>query len=159
LLVPAIPASYFVLKDVNKSAMIVAVIFFGFFEVLDLGVTLPILVGLTTLSQSYLGAVNDVQRAAYTATAVYAVAAGSLSQTLFSFVVPSIGSLMVSLVMMKGIFSRVTACLGLAASLVGIVYGFSIFIPALAILLAIDLPLFGVWFILVGSRVYELGVK
>jgi hypothetical protein len=159
LLVPAIPALYLVLKGINKSAMIVAVSFFGLFAVLDLGVTLPTLVALTTLSQNYAGAVSDLQRAAYTATAVYAIAAASLSQTLCSFVVPSIGSLVASLVMMKGIFSKVTAYLGLAASLVGIFYGFSIFIPALAILLEIDLPLFGIWFILAGSRVYKLGGK
>jgi len=157
LLVPAIPAVYLVLKGINRSAMIVAASFFGLFIVLDLGVTLPTLIALTTFSQNYVGAVSDLQRAAYAATALYAVSAASLSQALFSFVVPSIGSLVTSLVMMKGIFSKVAGCLGLAASLVGIVYGFSIFIPALAMLLAIDLPLFGLWFILAGCRVYKLG--
>jgi hypothetical protein len=157
LLVPVALALYLALKGINKSAMLAATGFGGLYLVLDLGGTLITWVALTTLSQNYAAATSDIQRAAYVVTANYAAALISASSNVYSSVLSSIWGIIGSLVMLKGIFSRVTAYLGVAVSIMGFVYAASIFVPALANVIAIWLGLFVVWLVLVGSRLYRLG--
>jgi len=122
-----------------------------------LGVSCISWVALTTISQNYAAATSDALRAAYVATANYALAATAVSEPVYSFVIPSIGTLIISLVMLKGIFSKVTAYLGIVASIAGFVYGISLFVPALAMSVVIALVLSGIWGLLAGSRLYRLG--
>jgi hypothetical protein len=158
LLVPVVLALYLSLKGVNKNAMLAAAGFVSLFVVLDLGVVLISEVALTTLSQNYAAATSDIQRAAYVATANYALGIGfSGIATVLGCVVLSLGVLITSLVMLKGIFGKATAYLGIAASIVGFAEGFSLFVPALAISAAIAIVLWGVWILLVGYRLYRLG--
>ena len=159
LLVPALLALYLALKGVNKNAMLAATGFVGVFIVLDLGVSFISWVALTTISQNYAAATSDILRAAYVATANYALAATAVSAPVYSFVISSIGLLIISLVMLKGVFSRVTAYLGIIASIVGFVYGISVFVPALAMSIVIAIVLSGIWGLLAGSRLYRLGKR
>jgi hypothetical protein len=147
LLVPALLALYLALKGVNKNAMLAAVGFGGVGLVLDAGVTCISWVALITISQNYTAATSDVLRAAYVATANYALAATAVSAPVYSLAISSIGVLIISLVMLKGIFSRVTAYLGIVGSIAGFVYGISLFVPALAISAVV-----------VGSSVGNLGL-
>ena len=73
--------------------------------------------------------------------------------------VSSIGLLIVSLVMLKGVFSKVTACAGIVASVEGIVGGFYMVVPALALLLVPCLIAFGIWSVLAGSTLYKLSAR
>jgi hypothetical protein len=159
LLVPVVLALYLALKGVNKNAMLAAAGFVGLFLVLDLGVTCISSVALTTISQNYVAATSDIQRAAYVATANYVLGVTAASEPFYSFVVSSIGFLIISLVMLKGVFSKATAYLGIAASIVGFVDGISLFVPALAISAAIAIILYGIWSLLVGYRLYRLGKR
>jgi hypothetical protein len=127
------------------------------FMVLDLGVTCISWVALITISQNYAAATSDILRAAYVATANYALAATAVSAPVYSFVVSSIGLLIISLVMLKGVFSRVTAYLGIVTSIAGFVYGISLFVSALAMSIVIAIVLSGIWGLLAGSRLYRLG--
>jgi hypothetical protein len=158
LLVPVVLALYLALKGINKNAMLAAAGFVGLFVVLDLGVTLVSEVALTTLSQNYAAATSDVQRAAYVATANYALGIGfSGIAPPLSFGVLSLGILIASLVMLKGVFGKATAYVGIAASIAGFVEGIRLFVPALAISGAIAIVLLGIWSLLVGYRLYRLG--
>jgi len=160
LLVPVVLALYFALRGVNKNAALAAAGFFGVAVALDLGVTLITWTALVTLSQNYAAATSDVQRAAFVATADYAVGITSVSSTVYGSIVYSIGPLTMSLVMLKGVFSRATAYVGIAASIAGLAYGFTVLVPysaSLEILLAIAFVLFGVWGLLAGYRLYRLG--
>jgi hypothetical protein len=157
--VPFLLALYLALKGVNKNAMLAATGFTGLGLVLDLGVTVISWIGLITLSQNYAAATTDAQRAAYVAVADYALAVIAVSGPIFSLVISSIGTLIVSLVMLKGIFNKATAYLGIAASIVGLVYGISVFGPALTILFIIAILLSGIWYLLLGSRLYRLGKR
>jgi len=159
LLVPAVLALYFALRRVNKNAMLTAAGFFGLALALDLGVTLITWIGLVTLSQNYAAATSAVQRAAFVATADYAVGITSVSATVYGSIIYSIGPLIMSLVMLKGVFSRATAYVGIAGSIAGLAYGFTVLVPyssSLEILLAVAFVLFGVWGLLAGSRLYRL---
>jgi hypothetical protein len=157
LTVPVVLALYLALKRVNKNAMLAAAVFAGLGTILDLGVTTISWIGLITLSQNYAAATSSVQSAAYVAAANYVLAVTAVSAPIFSIVISSIGALIISLVMLKGIFNKATAYMGIAASIVGFIYGISVFGPSLTIFLIIAFLLNGIWYLLLGYRLYRLG--
>jgi hypothetical protein len=114
LFVPVALALYLALKGVNRNAMLVATAFVGLFIVLDLAVTWPNYASLITLSGNYAAAANDTQRATYVAAAQYASAVLESSlEGVYSILILSLGILVIGLVMLKGIFRKSTAYLGL----------------------------------------------
>ena len=159
LVIPAALALYFALKGINKNAMLVAAGFLGLFVILDLGLSVPNFLQVITISQNYLAATSDAQRSTYVASMNNLFSMLSLVLPICAFLVPSIGSLMTSLVMLRGIFRRLVAYVGIFASVAGILVGFSILLPALGNLDFIYLPLFGIWFVLAGFRLYGLGKR
>jgi hypothetical protein len=159
LFVPVALSLYLALKGVNRNAMLVATAFVGLFVVLDLAVTWSNYASLITLSGHYAAATNDAQRAAYVAAAndASAVLASSL-EAVYSIMVPSFGILMIGLVMLKGIFSKSTAYLGLVTGILGIVsVASSFFVSTLNVTIIITSVLTTVWVLLVGYRLYRLG--
>jgi hypothetical protein len=159
LLVPAVLALYLALKRINKSAMLVATGFGGLAVALDLGVTMITQVALVTLSQNYAAATNDIQRTVSVATASYAVAIITTSLPVYGSVVFSTETLITSLVMLKGIFSSVTAYLGIVMSITGFLYFISLFLPALGIFYGIWGALMMLWLLLAGYGLYRLGKR
>src|SRR2546430_14101883 len=104
--------------------MLVATAFVGLFVLLDLAVTWTNYASLLTIPSLHAAATNDVQRAAYVAAANYASAVlASRTEVFYSIVDFSVGILIIGLVMLKGkgIFSKTTAYLGVAAGIFGII--------------------------------------
>ena len=155
--IPGILAFYHVLKRVNKNAMLVAAAFLSLYLVLDMAVATPNFISLITLSQNYAAATSDVQRTAYSVAANYAFSLFSTSTPVYGSLIPSIGTLITGLVMMKGIFQKGVAILGTVAGVIGIVAGLGFLTPALAILDVANLVLFGVWLVLVGWKLIQIG--
>jgi hypothetical protein len=79
--------------------------------------------------------------------------------TFFSYLVSSVGLLMTSLVILKGVFNRPTALLGIVASIEGMVGSFYVFFPTLAGLLVPSLITFGLWALFAGTRLYKLSIQ
>jgi hypothetical protein len=159
LFVPVALSLYLALKGVNRNTMLVATAFVGLFIVLDLAVTWPNYASLITLSGNYAAATNDAQRAAYVAAANYpsAVLASSL-EAVYSIMVLSFGILVTGLVMLKGIFSKSTAYLGLVTGILGIVsVAGPFFVSTLSVTIIITSVLTTVWVLFVGYRLYRLG--
>lgn len=156
LLVPGTLGLYLSLRHVAKNAMLVATGLLLLFVVLDLAMTELNSLTLVTLIRHHASATDDVQRSAYLAAEHYALATLPLA-TFYSFVVSSIGLLIVSIVMLKGVFSKPTAYAGIVASVEGIIGGFYVVIPTLAVLLVPCLLAFGVWSLLAGSQLWRLG--
>lgn len=159
LFVPVALSLYLALKGVNRNAMLVATAFVGLFIVLDLAVTWSNNASLITLSGHYAAATNDAQRAAYVAAANYAssVLASSL-EAVYSILVLSFGILMIGLVMLKGIFSKSTAYLGLVTGILGVVsVAGPFFVSTLSVTIIITSVLTTVWVLFVGYRLYRLG--
>jgi Domain of unknown function (DUF4386) len=155
LLVPGLMALYLALKHVAKNAMLVGVALMGLFVVLDLAITELNSLTLVTLTRHYaLG--DTAARSASVAAADYALATLPIG-TFLSYLVSSVGLLIVSLTMLTGIFSRPTAYVGIVASVEGILGGFYVVVPALGVLLVPCLVAFGVWALLAGSRLHALG--
>ena len=159
LFVPVALSLYLALKGVNRNAMLVATAFVGLFIVLDLAVTWPNYASLITLSSNYAAATNEAQRAAYVAAANYASAVLTSSlEAVYSILILSLGILIIGLVMLKGIFGKSTAYLGLVTGVLGIVSVVGpLFVSTLSATIIITSVLTTVWVLFVGYRLYRLG--
>ena len=159
LFVPVALALYWALKPVNRNAVLAGTSLLLSFVVLDLAVTWPHYSSLITLSGNYAAATNDAQRAAIVATAGYPTAV--LTSTLvgvYAILVPSVGLLVIGLVMLRGAFSRITAYSGVASGVLGIVAVVGPFVVSGLGLAVVVASLFTtVWVFLVGFRLYRLG--
>ena len=109
---------------------------------------------LLSLSSQYLAAETEAQRSA-------AFAAGKAMLAIFqgttwglSFVLMSVGLLVISAVMLKSnAFSKFTALLGIVANVAGICG----FLPVVGLFCALLNPvLLGLWLILAGHRMMQL---
>ncbi len=159
LFVPVALSLYLALKDVNRSAMLAGAGLVLSFVVLDLAVTWPNYASLITLSGRYAAATNDAQRAAFVAAAngpCAVLTSGLLG--VYAILVPSLGYLMVGLVMLKGAFGKVTAYLAVISGILGIVSVVGpFFVRALGLAVVLSSALITVWAFLVGYRLYRLG--
>jgi len=152
LYVPVALSLYLALRSVSEKAMLVGVTFIGLFVVLELAVNWTCYASLLVLSHGYAAA-SEAQRAAYVAAASYpsAVLASRLA-LVYAIGTLSFGFLVIGLVMLRGVFSKATAYLGVVTGLLGIaaVAGFSVavILNALCALL---------WLLFVGYRLFRLG--
>jgi hypothetical protein len=159
LFVPVALSLYLALKGIDKNMMLLATAFVGLFIVLDLAITWTNYAALITFSGSYAALTNEAQRAAYVAAANYAsVVLESSLTSVYIILVPGLGILMTGLVMLKGIFSKTTAYLGIATGILGIVSVVGpFFVSALGLTAIIASVLTTVWVMFAGSRLYRLG--
>lgn len=157
LLIPVTFALYFALKGVSKNAILIASALMILFSVLDLGVTELNSFAAVSLSQSYAGATTDAARASYLAAANYALAALPTA-TFLSYVISSVGILVIGFVMMRGVFPRIAGAFGIAVGIVGTLGGFYVLVPSLSIYLIVSLALFGIWTTFSGLRLLRLGI-
>ncbi len=158
LLVPIALSLYVALKGINKNAMLAATAFVGLFIVLDLALTWTNYASLIALSGNYAAATNDAQRAVFVTAATYPSSVVD-SNLLFVYnsLTLAVGILMTGFVMLKGIFSKGTAYLGVVTGILGIIAvagSFFGFLSAMIILVSI---LTTVWVFFVGYRLYRLG--
>jgi hypothetical protein len=146
------------LKGINRNAMMVATSCVVLFVVLDLAVTWINYASLITLSGNYAAATNDAQRAVFVAAAHYpSVVLESSLLGVYIILIPGVGILITGLVMLKGIFSKSVAYLGLATGILGIVSVVGpFFVSSLGVAVIIASILTTVWVLFVGYRLYKL---
>jgi hypothetical protein len=156
LVIPALLALYLAFKGINKNVMLVAVGMVALWAAIDIGVTEFNSLTLISLTQSYSGAADATSRAAYMAAADYALGAIPIA-TFYSYFVGSLGFLLASMVMLGGIFRRITAFAGIIANALGIIDAFVLFSPGLAGLIIPTLVIYGAWNVLVGVQLLRLG--
>ena len=156
--IPGILGLYLALKEINKSAMLIATAWLAFFYVLDLVISELNTLVLITLTQSYASASSEVLRAAYQAAEAWGLATLPIG-TFFSWIGPSSAYVIVTIVMLKSAFGRYTAFLGLIVNALGIVCSIYFLHPIL-ILILFQTPvliLYGIWLIATGRRLFKLG--
>jgi hypothetical protein len=152
LFIPVALALHLALQPLHRNAMLVATALVGLFVVLDLAVTWTHYASLLSLSASYAAAPDAAHRAAYVAAASYAAAMlTSRLLVVYAIMILSSAFLMIGIVMLKGIFSRTTAYLGVVTGILGIVAigGFGVAIILNAVCATI-------WILLVGYRLCGL---
>ncbi len=149
---------YCVLKETNKNATLAGIGFVGLFVVLDLAVTWPNYSALISLSSKYAIANSDTQRMELIAAANYAY--GVLSSRLFAvyaILVPALGISIIGLVMLNGPFSKVTAYLGIATGILGIISVVGpLFFAALGMIAIVASVFTTVWVLFVGFKLLKL---
>jgi hypothetical protein len=158
LYIPVAYSLYVLLKKVNKTAMLAGTGFLVLFVFLDLAITWPNYSSLIILSEKYAASVNDAQRETFVAGANYASAVLSSSLLgVYAILIPSLGILTISIVMLKGTFSKATAYLGVVTGILGVasVVG-PLFISTLSLVVIITSVLTTVWLFLVGYRLLKL---
>lgn len=150
---------YIALKEVDRNAMLVGSGLLILFAILDLAVTWPNYSSLITLSGNYAAATSDAQRAIFVGAASYASAV--LTSSLFAvyaILVPSLGVLIIGLVMLKSTFGKVTAYSGLSSGILGVVAVVGPFvISVLGIFAVFSSVLTTVWVLLSGYTLCRLG--
>ncbi len=156
LVIPALIALYLALKGIHKNAMIVAMGLVLMWAILDVGVTEFNSLALVSLTQNYNAATDPAQQAVYASAANYALAAIPIA-TFYSYLVGSIGFFIASITMLKGVFRKPVAFIGIAANGLGIIAAFVLFAPGLAVIILPTLVLYGLWNVLVGVRLFRLG--
>jgi hypothetical protein len=159
LFVPVALALYLALKGINRNVMLLATVCVGLFVIIDLAVTWTNYAALISLSGNYAAATNDVERAVIVAAAYYpSVVLESSLLGVYIILVPGVGFLLTGLVMLKGIFSKSTAYLGLITGILGIISVVGpIFVSALGVTVIIASVLTTVWVLFIGYRLYRLG--
>lgn len=160
LLVPVALALYLALKGISNNAMLVATAFVGLFVFLDLALTWINIAVLITLSGNYAVAASDAQRAVFVTAAMYpSTVANSNLVFVYNTLTLSVGILVTGFVMLRGVFNKVTAYVGVATGFLGIVSVVSSFfagsLSGLTIIIASVLTM--VWGLLVGYRLLRLG--
>ena len=152
LLIPAMLALYFVLKDVNKSYTLIAIGIAGggiaaFFA--TVGNAFSVIV----LAQLYTGASTDAQRAAYLAAAqgsfTVLTVGSNLSNALLYF-----AAFIASLVMFRSLFGKAAASLGItigALSILNLVVSLGFFLSLIVSVITV------IWVFTVGYKLYKLG--
>jgi hypothetical protein len=153
LLVPVALALYLALRRLHANAMLVAAAFTGLFIVLDLAVTWTNYASLLTLSRSYDAATTGPQRAISVAAAT--VPSALLTSPLlgvYAIVLFSFGILVTGFVMLKGVFSRTTAYVGVVTGILGIAS-----LTGLSATVIMNAMFATLWLGLVGLRLGRLG--
>lgn len=121
LFLPVTLALYLALKSKGQNAMLLATSFVCTFVSLDLAVTWSHYASILTLYEKYAATSNESLRAGYLAAADYGSAMlTSPLEIVYSIVTLSFGILVISFVMLSGVFSKVTAYLGLITGILGI---------------------------------------
>ncbi len=156
LMMPVILALFLSLKHINRNAMLVAAGILALYIIFDFAITEMNSLTLVSLTQHYTAAASDAERSAYVAAADYALATLPIA-TFCSYAVSSIGLIITGLVMLKGVFNRPTALLGIFAGVEGTVGAFYGIYPPLTALLIPALITYGLWAILGGVRLFKLG--
>jgi len=159
LFVPVLVSLYHALQEGNRYIMLFGTGLIGLFIVLDLAITWPNYSTLLAISGNYTAATSEVQRAAFIAAANYASAVvTSPVLSIYIILFPALGTLIISVVMLKGLFSKATAYTGIATGAFGIIAVVGpIFISVLGLIGAIITSILTlIWFLLVGRRFYRL---
>jgi hypothetical protein len=159
LYVPVYFGLYLALKHLNRGLVAMGAAFAAFlFVILDLAVTWTGYSTMIVVGSDYVAATSQAQQAALVAAAAYPAAIlQSPIPATYSIVVPALGALFVGVVMLKGVFSRLTAYLALGMGAVGILYIGSFFIEGLAALRYATGLLAVPFYLLAGVRLYRLG--
>jgi hypothetical protein len=156
LFIPVALALYLSLKQENKNAMLIAAGLMVMYSIFDLAITELNSLAAVSLTQQYTAAATATQRAAYIAAADFALATIPIA-TFFTYLISSVGLVIASLVMFKGVYSKFTGLLGLTAGIEGTIGAFYVFQPSLAGLLIPALLAYGLWGLFAGTRLFKIG--
>jgi len=157
LFLPVSFALFAALAAVHRGAALIGTSLLLLFAVLDLAVTWSSYGALIRLAEGHAAATTEAQRLATVAAAEYASASLAFGLGTYSILVPSLGILVVGLVMLGGVFGKGIAYLGVGTGILGVVSVVGPLVAsALGATIILTSVLTAVWVLLVGVRLYRL---
>jgi hypothetical protein len=152
LYVPVALSLYCALSGVNRFAMLLGAAFIGLFVVLENAVNWTSYGALILLSEDQASATSESQRATLVAAATYVSAVlESPLAGVWAIGTLSFAFLVIGIVMLKGVFSKLTAYLGIVTGVFGIAAVAGVDMAIILNALAAT-----IWLFLVGYRLYRL---
>ena len=153
LYVPVALSLYVALSGVNRFAMLMGVAFIGLFVILENAVNWTSYGSLILLSERYASATSESQRAIVLAAATYASAVlESPLAAVWAIGTLSFAFLVIAIVMLKGVFSKLTAYVGIVTGVFGIAA-----VAGVGIAVILNAVAATIWLFLVGFRLYRRG--
>ena len=153
LYVPVSVSLYLALSGINRIAMFIGIAFVGLFVVLENAVNWTVYGSLLVLSDHYAAATSASQRAVFVAAATVASAVlESPLAAVWAIGTLSFGVLIIGFVMLKGVFSKPTAYIGILTGILGIVA-----VAGVSIAVILNAVFATIWLFLIGHRLYRLG--
>jgi hypothetical protein len=156
LLIPAALGLYFSLKDVNKNRMLIALAFW-FVAVTMYLVSRGQIMSLLQLSRSYMPISSDFTRTVYLVSAEQAIEVANIYGNM-ALMLHQVGVIIMGLVMVKDVYGRRTGYLVTFAGTMAFIGTFGIVLKPLALFTLFGLMLTGLWQIIVGVKLYKLGL-
>ena len=159
LFIPLSLALYFALRTIDKNAMLLATACVVLFVVLDLSITWTNYASLIGLSGDYAAAADETQREAILTAARYPAAILESSLLfVYNTMTLAVGILLTGIVMLKGVFSRATAYLGIATGVLGIAsVAISFFVHSFIVIIVLASVATTLWVFFAGVRLYGRG--
>ena len=152
LYVPVALSLYFALKSLNRIAMLIGGAFIGLFVILENAVNWTLYGALILLSEGYSNAINEIQKASFIAAATLASAVlESPLAIVWAIGTLSFGFLVIGFVMLKGVFNKVTAYLGILTGILGIAA-----VAGVGIAGILNALFATIWLFFVGYRLLKL---
>jgi len=142
LLMPGFLGLYFSLKDVKKTPMFIATGLL-FVAVPMFLASRGLIISFSQISGRYMETTNETMKAAYLASAELALETQNIYATM-GLILLCVASIIVGLVMLKGVFGKRIGYLVIAAGIL------TIFPP-------VGLALMAIWQLIVGVKLYKLG--
>jgi hypothetical protein len=155
LLMPGILGLYAALKQVKKAQMLMGTALW-LLAVVSFLVSRTQIISLFRISESYQITTNESMKAAYLVLAEHAIELSNVFSNI-ALMLLGIASILIGLVMLKGVFSKGLSYLVVISGSLTLLGSIGFLFQPLTILVLFGLTLGAVWQIMVGTRLYKLG--
>jgi hypothetical protein len=155
LLLPGGLALYFSLKNVKKSPMFIATALWLIATPMFLA-SRGLIISLSQISGRYLNTNDELMKAAYLASAELAIETQNIYAAM-GLILLSVASIIVGLVMLKGVFGKRIGYVAIAAGILSLTSPFAVMMGVPIIIPFIGLILMAYWQIVIGVKLYKLG--
>ncbi len=156
--IPISVCLFLLLKHIGRSMVMTGAVLLVIFVVLDLAITWPNYSAMITLGQKYVITTDATQKQALLTAAYYpSEILDSRLLGIYIILIPSIGILLIGLIMLRSTFNKATSYTALGSGVLGIiaVIGPLLYEPlGLTIILGSTFTL--IWSILVGIKLIQL---
>lgn len=155
LLMPGVLGLYYYLKNVKKTYMLMATaLWLG--AVISFLISRTQIIALAPLSGRYQAASSELLRTAYLVSTQHAIEASNAFSEM-ALILLALSSIIIGLVMLKGVFGKGISYLVLVAGILTLLGTTGVLLEPLTILTPFGLILSAIWQIIVGVKLYKLG--
>jgi len=155
LLMPGVLGLYYSLKNVKKTHMLMATALW-LVAVISFLISRSQIIALAPLSGSYQAASSEALRSAYLVSTEHAIELSNAFAEI-ALMLLAVSSLIIGLVMLKGVFSKGVSYLVIIAGTLTFLGTIGVLLEPLTILTPFGLILGAVWQVIVGVTLYKLG--